>query len=219
MRSTSIPALIAAFFMAAMLTGCYPYYGGSYDDSLNYGPNYSASYYGRGIYRHGDVYSPYPRHRPYRYARPHRSHRDHSDRHRRAQLHGDRRDWRDGDGAFRRRQRDSGGISLEERNRRDLGERLREGRRDGADRARVQRRERAAHQRGGQAEIQTRAGSENLDRRERRLSRRQERATRTERDAQHRAAEVRRQLRAERQAERESLPLQPAPRGGAQIER
>ena len=29
MRSTTIPSLIGAFFMAAMLSGCYPYYGGS----------------------------------------------------------------------------------------------------------------------------------------------------------------------------------------------
>ena len=181
-------------------------------------PYHGGIYSGASIRHHGQIYPTYPRHPLNRHALPDRAHRDDlvgSPRaHRPGRRHDgiDLRSWRDGDGEFHRRQRERDRVGLEERHRRDRQERLREGRRDSADRSRNRRRER-------QLEIRDRSNLGFSNRLDRGAARRLERATEAERQAQRRAAEVRKRLRAERQAEREILLLQRVPSGDAQIKR
>jgi len=220
MRSTFISARVCALFTVAALTGCVvaPYHN-AYYDRPDYGdPYHGAIYSGASIHQHGEIYPTYPRHPLNRHALPDRSHRDDlvgtPRAHRPGRRHDgiDLRSWRDGDGEFLRRQRERDRVGLEERHRRDRQERLREGRRDSADRSRNRRRER-------QLEIRDRSNLGFSKRLDRGAARRLERATEAERQAQRRAAEVRKRLRAERQAEREILLLQRVPSGDAQIKR
>lgn len=220
MRSTFISARACALFTVAALTGCVVApYDNAYYDRPDYGdPYHGGIYSGASIRQHGEIYPTYPRHPLNRHALPDRSHRDDLVGTPRARRPGRRHDgidlrsWRDGDGEFHRRQRARDRVGLEERHRRDRQERLREGRRDSADRSRNRRRER-------QLEIRDRSNLGFSKRLDRGAARRLERATEAERQAQRRAAEVRKRLRAERQAEREILLLQRVPSGDAQIKR
>ncbi len=186
----------APLLLAATLAGCVvpydddPYYGGAYYGGAYHGGNiYSAPYYS-GSHYGGDGYATYPsrRHRTYR------------------------RDWHDGDGELRRRQRAQEQPSLEQRHRRDRAERLREGRRATADRARDRRRRERVFRRDRQIEAGVRDHTaddraERAVRRDRRVERRTSHQRAGERAAERPAAE-RRARRAERQAqERRRVPL------------
>lgn len=180
----------APLLLAATLAGCVvpyddaPYSGGAYSGGAYYGgayyggniysaPYYSGSHYG------GDGYATYPsrRHRTYR------------------------RDWQDGDGVLRRRQRAQKQPSLEQRHRRDRAERLREGRRATADRARDRRRRERVFRRDRQVEASVRDRA--IDDRAKRAARRDRRAERriVSQRAGEGAAVERRARRAERQAQ------------------
>ncbi len=168
MRSTFISAWACILFTVAALTGCVVApYDNAYYDRPDYGdPYHGGIYFGGSIRQHGEIYPTYPRHPLNSHALPDRSHRNDLVRlpraHRPGRRHGgiDRRDWRDGDGEFHRRQRERDRVGLEERHRRDRQEHMREARRDSADRSRDRRRAR-------QLEIRDRSDlgfSERLDR-------------------------------------------------------
>ena len=127
-----------------------------------------------------------------------------TNRHDTPRMAGDLRDWRDGDGAFRRQQRELGRVGLEERHRLDRQERILEERQDIADRSRT---------RPGLDVLQIpgSSGSGISEKFDQDVGRRMERSTQAERRAQRRAAEVRRQLRAEREGGREKSPLSAKP--------
>ena len=204
MRSTFSLGRVGALLMAATLAGCVVApYGSAYDDRSNYGAIYrGGAYSGTTIHRYSEVYRVYPQHRPGSRSSSRRSGADDqggtskANRPDTPRVAGDLRDWRDGDGAFRRKQRELGGVGLEERQRRDRQERQLEGRKDNADLSRARRG-------SGKVEIPGSSDPGISEKFDQDVGRRMERSTQAERRAQQRAAEVRRRLRAKRQGESE----------------
>jgi len=197
-RLMFISLRVGALLMAAALAGCVVApYGGGYDSHSGYGAVYrSGAHPGRAIHRSSEIYRAYPYSRPGSHTLPHRSGSDRRavtskvERSDRRLVAGGLRDWREGDGAFRRKQRELGGVGLEERQRRDRQERVLESRQDNADRARVRRG-------SGQVETSGSSGQGISEKFDQDVGRRLERASQAERRAQRRAREVRRQLRLE----------------------
>jgi hypothetical protein len=204
MRSMFRSARVGAFLMIAALAGCViAPDGGAYDSRSGYGSIYGSGFYaGSTNQRYSGVYQP-DRHRgstsprsSYRSESGDRGLKPETNRNDTRRLAGDLKDWRSGDGAFRRKQRELGGVGLGDRQRLDLQERLQQDRRDTADQARA-RRNAGKIVAPGSSDLGI---SEKFDQD---VGRRMERASQAERRAQRRAAEVRRQLRAERESQSE----------------
>ena len=210
--------LVAVTLFAASVSGCVEYYSSTYGSG---GPGGSYRYEsvgtqsGYGYY--GGQYQTYPSRPPYR-AYPYNqgggkgsyqsSYKDAGrPGYSRHYSQFDRRDWRDGDDALRRQQRDRlGTVPLEERRRLDRQERFDEGldqRIDSAARRRQISPGGATGEIGSPVEPRVRESSDAA------ASRRLERSTQAERQKQKEAARVRRQL-LERQAIGDSLPPPPA---------
>jgi hypothetical protein len=205
--------------MAAALAGCAvaPYDSG-YDSRSSYRAVYLGGIYsGTTIHRHGEGYRAFPRHRHGYDASSRRSHSGHQgvthqpDPIEPSRVAGDLRNWRDGDGAFRRQKRTLDRVGLEQRQRLDRQERVRQDRQDRADRSRVSRGT-------GQVVLPGSSDPGISEKFDQDVGRRMERSTQAERQAQRRAAEVRRQLKAERRSEREGGPAIP-PVSAARVQR
>jgi hypothetical protein len=204
MRPRLISKPFGVLLITAALTGCVVAPdSGTYENHAGYGTSYrSYDYSGTTLRRYDDVYRPDPYHRSGAYRSPYVSGSDHqgapsqANRHDARRAAGNLRDWRDGDAAFRRNQRELGGVGLERRQRLDRQERLREARQERADQARV---------RHGSGQLALPNGSDQAisEKFDQDVGRRLQRSTQAEREAQSRAREVRRQLLADRQAESE----------------
>jgi hypothetical protein len=204
MRSMFKSAWFGAFLMISALTGCVVAPdGGAYDSRSGYGSIYrSGIYAGSTSERYSGIYQPdqdrssTSRSSSHRLESGDRGVKPETNRNDTRRLAGDLKDWRSGDDGFHRTQRELGGVGLGDRQRLDLQERLQQDRRDTADLARTRRN-------AGQIAA---PGSSDLgisEKFDQDFGRRMERASQSERRAQRRAAEVRRQLRAERESQSE----------------
>jgi hypothetical protein len=203
MRSKFKLVQVGALLMTVALTGCVvATHGGAYDGHSGYSDSYrGGAYSATTIHRHGKAHPVYPAPKPGRRTSSHRTDsarhglRSKAGRNSARRVAGDLRDWRDGDGAFRRKQRALSGVGLEKRQRLGRQERLLEGRQDNADRSRARRS-------SGQVTIPGSSDPGISEKFDQDVGRRMQRSTQAERRAQQRASEVRRQLRATRQAEK-----------------
>jgi hypothetical protein len=172
-----------------------------YDGGASYGSVYRGGIFsGTTFDRYDEVYRVAPRHHHGARTSAHRSYSDRQGARTRIRQNetpravGNLKNWRDGDGSFRRKQRERRGFGLEERQRRNRQERLLESRQDRADLSRVRRG-------SGQVELQGSSSPSISEQFDQDVGRRLERSTQEQRRAQRRALEVRRQLLAERRAE------------------
>lgn len=217
-RSMLASGRLAALLMVAALSGCVAApNGNAYDRWSSHETAYnSGGYFFATSRQNRGFYRTYPPDRRGHYTLPpglvtgpQGAIAYHVDLYDSGRVAGELRDWRDGDGAFRRQQRALGGAGLEVRHRRDRQERMLEERRERADRSRRSR------DRQGQIEAPSFAGPGISEKFDQDVGRRLQRSTQAERRAQRRAAEVRKQLRAGRQAisegsEISGVPVQPA---------